>query len=130
VINWIRLRATQSVWCALQGAEDSSGVTACGGSIAVSDALQFDVHAAPPHDDRCSRCVRELAHGFAATVARACAADAGMAEQLAADFGVALPTVARWANGTARPHPRMQRQILDAIARTGVVAVDLTEAGA
>jgi len=36
---------------------------------------------------------------------------------LAAEFEVAESTVSRWAKGTARPHPRIQKQVIRALTR-------------
>lgn len=38
-------------------------------------------------------------------------------QELADEFQVTVSTVSRWASGVARPHPRIQKQILDSIAR-------------
>jgi len=37
--------------------------------------------------------------------------------ELAHEFEVAVSTVSRWAKGTARPHPLMQKQIVRALLR-------------
>jgi transcriptional regulator with XRE-family HTH domain len=37
--------------------------------------------------------------------------------ELAEEFEVAESTVSRWARGLARPHPRMQKLIVDAIEK-------------
>ena len=37
--------------------------------------------------------------------------------ELAAEFEVAESTVSRWANGVARPHPRLQQLIVSAIEK-------------
>lgn len=34
------------------------------------------------------------------------------AEEMAGHFEVSAATVRRWARGTARPHPRLQKQVL------------------
>ena len=42
---------------------------------------------------------------------------------LAAEFEVAESTVSRWANGIARPHPRVQKQIIASIRKRAQRAV-------
>ena len=37
----------------------------------------------------------------------------GGEKELARQFGVSRPTVQRWANGIARPHPRIAQLIID-----------------
>jgi len=41
-------------------------------------------------------------------------------KKLAREFGCALTTVDRWASGVARPHPRIQRIIVETISRLAV----------
>lgn len=54
---------------------------------------------------------------FAAILAAASTALGMFQRDLAVEFEVAESTVSRWAKGTARPHPRIQKQIVRSLQR-------------
>ena len=65
----------------------------------------------------CSQWDNKSSEGFARIVASAVQTLGLYVREFAAEFEVAESTVSRWANGIARPHPRVQRLIVAAIEK-------------
>jgi hypothetical protein len=60
---------------------------------------------------------RRTARAFSVLVGSSFVALGTVQRELAEEFEVAISTVSRWASGLARPHPRLQKQIVQALAR-------------
>lgn len=56
---------------------------------------------------------------FAETVARSLKKHPEIKQKLAKEFEIAESTVERWAKGTARLHPQVQKLVTDFIKREG-----------
>ncbi len=54
---------------------------------------------------------------FAGIVARSSLVLGMLQRELAHEFEVDISTVSRWANGITKPHPRLQRQVVQSIKR-------------
>ncbi|HWO18429.1 MAG TPA: hypothetical protein VNO30_06620 [Kofleriaceae bacterium] len=55
--------------------------------------------------------------GFAKILAASFEVLGTLQHDLAVEFEVAESTVSRWAKGTARPHPRIQKQVIRSLQR-------------
>lgn len=64
---------------------------------------------------------------FASVVTQSIALLGSSQRDLAREFEVAESTVSRWANEVARPHPRIQQQIVKAVKRRAKKALKAQE---
>lgn len=96
------------------------------------DILEAPMMTPPEFETRCTAWLSDeknaSAEGFAGILAASFEVLGTFQRDLAVEFEVAESTVSRWAKGTARPHPRIQKQVIRSLQRRAGKIVPRTRA--